>query len=335
MTFAGDDKVIDLELTNNDGSNSTNVNLFELPASFSGGSGSLYTYKLSVTPTDALKNTFGTLYITDGTTATIVTSSVSITNTQLADFLITATGIQWEVIGSDIVAAVSTIIYTSLYRVGETTIPTNIITNLATNISGSTASVTLDEDINYSELVSELNNGNYILEWYSIYSNSISQSIQHVKINETKPNSFKNLRYQNPTIAPYTKQFVTEKNPLMYYVIPTSKLTYKLLAGETVRIIFKYKTLIAEPLKSEFYETIPKLNKPIDKVIDIDVPMLRPTALDKIMPQRKNKMIKEFLGKVENTGFKPLTKLDVSLDPRLKEAKDYAIRKYIDDTFKK
>ena len=97
------------------------------------------------------------------------------------------------------------------------------------------------EQSDYNEVSTEFNNGCYELTSVNVYADDIAQANKPFSITVGKANGRTNVKIQNPAIMPYQAQFVNECVPIKYFPNPNSELTYTLNAGETVRLIVKYK----------------------------------------------------------------------------------------------
>lgn len=124
-----------------------------------------------------------------------------------------------------------------------------------------------DNDPNYADVTTEINDGRYILDSVYIQADGIDQINSPFIIYNRQPSGFLCTDIKQPVLAPYDKQFVISKVCLRYVPETQRKLTYQLLANQSVKLIFTYAKMkyreIEEVVDSE--ELKPK--KPVKRVV--------------------------------------------------------------------
>jgi hypothetical protein len=253
------DNTVALNLTNIDIVSPATVSLFQLPSindlSFSGGS-TVITYsgnfvsRLYSYYTDATVVTWSLRYLVNGvnTEFIIITGALSLTPSIAINQLVDA-------INNHLGGSYATYIDSGTeYQIFFTGTPVDCdlirsnppsTSTLSLLISGTNTVYAVQlpssEQGDYDEVSTEFNNGCYELTSVNVYADDIAQANKPFSITDGKANGRTNVKIQNPAILPYQAQFVNECVPIKYFPNPTSELTYTLNAGETVRLIVKYK----------------------------------------------------------------------------------------------
>lgn len=116
-----------------------------------------------------------------------------------------------------------------------------------------------ESETSYSDAVTELNSGRYILDWIYISADSIEQANLPFTIYNKQPNGLVCTDFKVPAIAPYDKQFVIKKLLLKYVPESQRDLKYTIKANTTVRLIVNYSDI-------KYSKIVKLIDKPILKM---------------------------------------------------------------------
>jgi hypothetical protein len=105
---------------------------------------------------------------------------------------------------------------------------------------GSSVVVTSDSSISMNDITQELLFQPYLLLAVNVYANTMAQTNNELQLRDYEMNGTLRKTFQNPAVVPSQAQFALENIELNYIPDPTNKLRYKVDAGETVKMIFKY-----------------------------------------------------------------------------------------------
>ena len=182
--------------------------------------------------------------------------------------------------------------------------------SLSNVVAGSTGVVQSEYTPSLNDITQELVYQPYVLVDVDIFANSRPQVNKNLSLIERDPNGKELTRLEFPKLSPNASQSVILSQPLRYQPTPTNNLEYTLLAGETVRLIFKYiggnlSELVVPESTSDIYieeikhNLLPKPKKPM-KYLPITNPMLRLTRRTKIKSAKNFKIIEDYME--ENRG---------------------------------
>mgnify|MGYP003640802704 CR=1 FL=1 len=243
------ENIVGFDFTNTDSSNSASINLFQSPIvldeSGGGGGGLVYdgfsgftAYSFFTNPT-AIKYAYAGNDVFIGalspTPLTAINQLINAINSFLGGTFATFNdnGTQYQIVVTAAPVSPSISQVLPFIVLGITFTTTGYVSN-AIQLSAS-------QQADYDEVSTEFNNGCYELTSVNVYANNLAQANKPFSITDGKANGRTNVKIQNPAILPYQAQFVNECVPIKYFPNPTSELTYTLNAGETVRLIVKYK----------------------------------------------------------------------------------------------